>query len=437
VPNQFPADLTPSAMLLASLVLAVLLLIVFCRKSFLADRLVAAAERRADRESERAAALEAVAGTPSPAVDRDDVMRLLEDLPRALRDSDDAESHRQVGESLGAGLARLLSPQQWMVFLDVEGDGTQFALVAAAAKSGGTWPVGACLTPQMGRVGLAIRRKRTMDRTDFLAEPPIVRKQLGASEPGVFKVDAVAPIVLKDRVVGAISVGGSQMPSDVTRAVLQVFANQAVILHRLATARERAVRLENLDDATDLHNRNWFTAQGAELLFDNRDQMVPIVCGVFGIDDFRIYATREGPSQTRHLLRTVANVIRPMFRVGDLVCRWTEDEFAILLPNMDRGSGRELLDDIRHQIASTQFPGAENQPAGAVTVSVGMAMAPEDGQNFDDLIDHAYRAFQTSRKRGGDRTSGEVDVDEEFLDVVSGLAQETPLRDPGASRHRD
>ena len=32
---------------------------------------------------------------------------------------------------------------------------------------------------------------------------------------------------------------------------------------------------------------------------------------------------------------------------------------------------------------------------------------------------------------GGDRTSGEVDVDDEFLDVVSGLAEETPLKAPG------
>ena len=433
MPNQVPADLSPNTVLVASLILVVLLLVVFFRKSLLADRLVAAAERRAAAADERVTELEGEVRRSEPVADRDDIIELLEELPRALRVPDGATTSRQIGDALGSGLERLLGPEQWMVFVDIVGDGKEYVLVAAGATTGGTWPVGACLTPQMGRVGLAIRRRKLMDRAGFLAEPPIVRSQIAETEPGVFAVDLVAPIVLRDRVVGAITVGGSKLPTDVTRAVLQVFADQAMILHRLATARQRAVRLENLDDATELHNRNWFTAHGSEVIFKNRDQIVPIACGVFGIDDFRIYAAREGPTQTLQLLRGIANLVQPMFREGDLLCRWTEEEFAVLLPNMDRGSACELLDRIRHQVAATPFVGAENQPEGAVTVSVGLALAPEDGSSFDALIDHAYRAFQTSRKRGGDRTSGEVEIDDEFLDVVSGLADETPLRAPGAA----
>lgn len=434
MPNQIPADLTPNTILVASLVLVVLLLVVFFRKSMRAARLSADAEQRYMAAAERVEELEAEAERAEPVADRDDILQVLDDLPRALRVPASARTGRQVGDALGAGLDRLLGPDQWMVFVDDAGDGKGFSLVAAGATTGGTWPVGACLTPQMGRVGLAIRRKRFMDRASFLAEPPIVRNQLAETEPGVFAVDAVAPIVLKDRVVGALTVGGSKLPADVTGAVLKVFADQALLLHRLATARQRAVRLENLDDATELHNRNWFTAQASEVIFQNRDQMVPIVCGVFGIDDFRIYAAREGPTQTRQLLRAIANVVQPMFREGDLLCRWTEEEFAILLPNKDRGAGIEVMDQIRHAVATTQFTGAENQPEGAVTVSVGLATAPEDGQSFDALIDCAYRAFQTSRKRGGDRTSGEVDIDDEFLDVVTDITDKSVLRPPGSAK---
>lgn len=431
MPTEIPAELTPNTLLVASLVLVVLILFVFLRKSLQADRLVAAAERRAEAEADRARGLETELQRRAAAAGADDVVALLEELPPALNVSDEAKTRRQVCEALGAGLKRVLAPKQWMVFLDVEGDGKQYALVAAGAVQSGTWPVGACLSPQMGRVGLAIRRKQAMDKADFLAEPPIVRDQLNETEPKAFHVDAVAPIFVDGRVVGALTVGGSKMPPNVIRAVLGVFAGQAALLHRLATARQRALQLENLDDATGLHNRNWFTAQGSELLFRTREQLTPIACAVVGIDDFRIYVGREGPTAAQQLQRRVARILKTNVRGGDLLCRWSEDEFAVLMPNVDRGAAHELMDRVRRRIASEPFVGAEQQPEGVVTASVGIAVAPQDGRAFDVLVDHAYRAYLTSARRGGDRTSGEVEIDDEFIDVVSGLADVTPLRAPG------
>lgn len=433
MPIELPTDPSPNAMLVASLVLVVLLLVVFFRKSIAADRLIDEAERRAQAEAARADALEAASRETEAEPDRDDVLHVLDALPSALRTCADATTREAVAQALGGAVTRLLGPEQWMVFADVEGDGTQYQLLAAASENGGTWPIGACLTPQMGRVGLVIRRKRAMDRTDLLAEPPIVRSQVEESEPGVFRVDVAVPVLVRDQVVGALAVGGSKLPSDATRAVLRVVAEHAAVLHQLSLARQRAVRLENLDVATDMHNRDWFTAQGAELMFAMRDHPGPISCAVFGIDDFRIYAGREGPARTRLLLRRVADLVRPLFRDGELLCRWGECEFAALLPARERGEACEILDRVRHAVATTPFEGAENQPEGAVTLSVGLAASPDDGRTFDALVDHAYRAYLTSRKRGGDRTSGEVAVDEEFLDVVSGLAEETPLSAPGSS----
>ena len=431
MPTAIPSDLSANTMLVASLILAFLLLVAFFRKSLLADRLAAAAERRAESGAKRVAELEAKLQRHEPAADRDDLVQILHELPRALRVPEEARTRRQMGEALGAGLERVLEPEQWMVFLDVEGDGKQYALVAAGAQSGGTWPVGACLTPQMGRVGLVVRRKKAMDRADFLAEPPIVRDQIAETEPSAFRVDLAAPIVVRDRVVGAIAVGGSRVPTCVAHAVVELFADHAALLHRLATAQQRAVRLENRDEVTGLHNRSWFTAHGAELLFRHREQLVPMVCAIVGIDDYSIYAAREGPTKAHRLLQQVATVLQPMFRKGDLLCRWTEEEFAALLPNMDRGSAGELLDRLRRRVAAEPFEGAENQPEGAVTISVGVAAVPEDGRSLDALIDHAYRAFRVMRGGGVERPTGEVDLEDEFLDVGSGLADAPSMKAMG------
>src|SRR5438876_1110814 len=79
---------------------------------------------------------------------------------------------------------------------------------------------GARLDETMGRLGLVARRKATIDKREFESEPPIVRDQLAATEPAQFVVDVGAPVVVNGSVAALVSVGGSKLPLDSTRAGL-------------------------------------------------------------------------------------------------------------------------------------------------------------------------------------------------------------------------
>ena len=404
--------LTPTTVLAAALGLSVILLLVAWRRASSASRALLDANRRTDKERERVAVLEFEmrAAKDAPRAVPDVARRLLADLPDALREIGRANGQRDLAEAVGRALERLLQPHQWMVFLDVDGEGEQFALVAAGTTLGRTWPIGATLNLQTGRVGLAMRRRTPLDADDLAAEPPIVREQVDETEPREFVVDLAVPLIVGDRVVGAATVGRCRLAAESARSMVAAIAEQAGACLRLLDVRDRVARLENEDEVTGLANRNWFSAQASESLFRNRERGVPMTVGVVGIDDFRAYSGREGAAEARRLLQAVARHMRPFFERGDLLCRWADDEFALLLPGRDKASATVLIDDLRGAIASQAYTGSSAQPAGHVTLSAGLATTPDDGVRIDELLDVAYRAYQTSRARGGDATVNDLDT---------------------------
>jgi diguanylate cyclase (GGDEF)-like protein len=405
------AGLSPPAVLVATAVLGLALMIAAFRKVSAANRRAERAELAARKDRAQVAELEREVRdrVVTPTVGLSDALRVLEEMSGAIRLTMTGRSRRELGAAVGRAVERLLGAEQWMVFLDAERTGTDFILAASGSVDQKAWPVGACLTPQMGRVGLAIRRGKALNEDDFAAEPPLVRQQLETTEPSAFNVNIAAPIIVGEVVVGAIAVGGPRLSLDLASAIAHILSEGAAAGFRLLDAHDRSTRLENMDELTGLHNRNWFTANASELLFRNTDYEVPISAAVFGIDGFRDYARREGLSQAQRLLQAVAKMVQPMFREGDLLCRWTDTEFAVLMPGIDRATAKATLDRIRRKVGVEPWVGSEHQPGGALTVSVGLAVAPQDGIRFDPLIEAAYGAYQRSLDRGGDRTTGELD----------------------------
>jgi len=76
------------------------------------------------------------------------------------------------------------------------------------------------------------------------------------------------------------------------------------------------------------------------------------------------------------------------------------EEFLVLLPGMDRHQGREWLDRLRRTIAAYRW--SEVSPGVTVTVSIGVASAPDDGMERGTLLGIADRNMYRA-KRGRDR----------------------------------
>jgi diguanylate cyclase (GGDEF)-like protein len=90
----------------------------------------------------------------------------------------------------------------------------------------------------------------------------------------------------------------------------------------------------------------------------------------------------------------VANVLRLQCRDYDVTARYGGDEFAIVLPNANRQTARNVAYRIREELtADTERP--------PISVSVGIAVWPEDGITVEDLVLTADKELYIMKNHGG------------------------------------
>jgi len=100
------------------------------------------------------------------------------------------------------------------------------------------------------------------------------------------------------------------------------------------------------------------------------------------------------------VLKELAGLIRGHLRSGDLGSRYGGEEFGLILTNSSREDAAQAMERLRRLIESHPFPRREVQPAGRVTVSAGVASAPEDGVDYETLVQRADTALYLAKSAG-------------------------------------
>ncbi len=99
------------------------------------------------------------------------------------------------------------------------------------------------------------------------------------------------------------------------------------------------------------------------------------------------------------VLQGLARQLRAVSRKIDVLCRYGGDEFMILLPDTSAEQALQFAERLRESIERLPFPLPHEQALHA-SVSVGVAVYPENGTLAEDLIRTADAALLWGKSRG-------------------------------------
>lgn len=105
-----------------------------------------------------------------------------------------------------------------------------------------------------------------------------------------------------------------------------------------------------------------------------------------------------GAGKGDEAIKHVARLVKTCLRDIDVPCRFGSQEFAVILPETSRQAGFDVAERLRAKIRSEAAPGV-----GMVTVSIGMASYPENGEQPEEVLKSAEQALDVAKFEGRDR----------------------------------
>lgn len=160
------------------------------------------------------------------------------------------------------------------------------------------------------------------------------------------------------------------------------------------------------DPLTGLLNRRTFDEQlHGELLRAERNGD-PLAVAMLDVDHFKRVNDQYGHYAGDEALKSVAMVIRETLRQTDLVGRWGGEEFALAFPSERTASSSVMLERLRSALEArvTELP---NGTRIKLTMSAGVAFAPEDGRDATTLLAVADTRLMEAKRRGRNRVVGD------------------------------
>ncbi len=206
---------------------------------------------------------------------------------------------------------------------------------------------------------------------------------------------ALLPIVFQDEPMGfALFDAGNLEPL-------------ATIIRQLAAALKtqelhvQAEELSLMDPSTGVQNRRFFELFLQREMERCRRYQRGLTLMMVNLDGWQKFAAARGAVRSREELRSLAQCIIVCVRRGsDVVCRYSNDTFAILLPETTLPGTQAIAETIRRNIEG------QETFRGLFDIGIGIAIAETESSSKDaaDLMAAANRALYQAKSSGRNQT---------------------------------
>ncbi len=178
-------------------------------------------------------------------------------------------------------------------------------------------------------------------------------------------------------------------------------APRFVVLSRDITqsrrAAERIQLLAHYDPLTGLPNRALLADRGHLAVSTAQRNGTPLALMFLDLDHFKNVNDSLGHRVGDELLAMLATRLSAVVREQDTVSRMGGDEFILVLPETDAQGAARVAEKMLHSVAQPFVLGPHEL---TVTPSVGIALYPNDGEDFDTLARSADAAMYRAKHEG-------------------------------------
>lgn len=151
------------------------------------------------------------------------------------------------------------------------------------------------------------------------------------------------------------------------------------------------------DALTGVYSRVTLGQRLYEEINRSRRYGIPLTIILLDLDHYKSVNDAFGHLRGDQVLVTFAQRLGTTIRNADLIYRYGGDEFLLVLPNTSKEHATLLGQRLLEAIRAIPFDG---QPPINLTVSMGIASFPEDGQNAENLFAKADQRHYFAKRRG-------------------------------------
>lgn len=209
------------------------------------------------------------------------------------------------------------------------------------------------------------------------------------------------PLIVQNELIGVIHIlasKGKAIPKHLQELAV-TFSNIIKLALANINLRESLHELSMRDQLTGLYNRRYLTESLTRELLRIVREKTTLCTAMLDIDDFKKFNDTLGHAAGDEVLKFIGNMLKNNFRSSDIACRFGGEEFVVIMIRSDAKDAAQRMNHFRETIQnSSLFYQGKLLPS--ITISIGIAEAPQHGISVEDLLKAADTALYQVKRTG-------------------------------------
>ena len=172
---------------------------------------------------------------------------------------------------------------------------------------------------------------------------------------------------------------------------------------KIKELRDKLKTVSTTDELTGLHNRKYLLERMEQEISRAKRYGNALSLLLFDLDFFKAVNDIYGYEWGDVLLKSIADKLRQVIRKEDILTRYGDEEFVVVLPNTNEENAFLFAERFRKEVERMEFIPAGEEEKHPITISGGVSTfpcIPDAEEDANTIIRYAEHALYNAKKRG-------------------------------------